>query len=33
MDVNGIGQERVDWFNLVQFRDKCRAVVNTVMNL
>jgi len=29
----GVGQERVDWISLVQFRDQFRAVVNTVMNL
>jgi hypothetical protein len=27
-----IGWEVADWINLARERDKCRAVVNTVMN-
>ena len=33
MDVKEIGSEGVDWIHQAQDRDKCRAVVNTVMNL
>jgi hypothetical protein len=28
-----IGWEDVDWMHLVQDRDQCRTLVNTVMNL
>jgi hypothetical protein len=33
MDLEEIGCEGVDWFNLVQDRDRWRALVNAVMNL
>jgi hypothetical protein len=29
----GIDWNSMDWFDLVQDRDQCRALVNTVMNL
>jgi len=32
MDYKLIGSEGVDWIDLVQDRDKLRAVVNTLMN-
>jgi hypothetical protein len=33
MDLREIGWDGVDWSELVQDRDKWRALVNTVMNL
>jgi hypothetical protein len=33
MDLSEIGFGDVDWINLAQDRDRCRALVNTVMNL
>jgi hypothetical protein len=33
MDVREIGWESVDWIQLVQDRDRWRALVNTAMNL
>jgi hypothetical protein len=32
MDCGEIGCDGVDWINLAQDRDKCRALVNEVMN-
>jgi hypothetical protein len=33
MDLLEIGWGGVDWIGLAQDRDKCRAVVNMVMNI
>jgi hypothetical protein len=33
MDLIVIGWKGMDWVNLAQDRDQCRALVNTVMNL
>jgi hypothetical protein len=33
MDLRVIGCDGMDWIDLVQNRDKWRALVNTVMNL
>jgi hypothetical protein len=33
MDLREVGFGDVDWINLAQDRDRCRALVNTVMNL
>jgi hypothetical protein len=33
MDLREIGWGSVDWIQLAQDRDRCRALVNTVMNL
>jgi hypothetical protein len=33
MDLNEVGWEDVDWFNLAKERFQWRAVVNTVMNI
>jgi hypothetical protein len=33
MDLREIGWGSVDWILLAQDKDRCRAVVNTVMNL
>jgi hypothetical protein len=33
MDLTEIGWDGVDWIDLAQDRDQCRALVNTVMNL
>jgi hypothetical protein len=33
MDLREIGWGSVDWIQMAQDRDRCRAVVNTVMNL
>jgi hypothetical protein len=33
MDLRETGWESVDWIQLAQDRDRCRALVNTVMNL
>jgi hypothetical protein len=33
IDLRKIGWDGVDWIDLAQDRDQCRALVNTVMNL
>jgi hypothetical protein len=33
MDLREIGWGSVDWIQMAQDRDRCRALVNTVMNL
>jgi hypothetical protein len=33
MDLRNIGWDGMDWIDLTQDRDQCRALVNTVMNL
>ena len=33
MDIKRIRSEGVDWHHLAEDRDRCRAVVKTVMNL
>jgi hypothetical protein len=33
MDLTEIGWDGMDWIDLAQNRDQCRALVNTVMNL
>jgi hypothetical protein len=33
MELREIGWDGVDWIDLAQDRDKCRALVNTIMNL
>jgi hypothetical protein len=33
MDFREIGWAGMDWIDLAQDRDKCMALVNTVMNL
>jgi hypothetical protein len=33
MDLREIGWDDVDWIDLAQDRDQCRALVSTVMNL
>jgi hypothetical protein len=33
MDLREIGWDDVDWITIVQDRDQCRAIVNTVSNL
>jgi hypothetical protein len=33
MDLREIGFGDVDWIHWAQDRDRCRALVNTVMNL
>jgi hypothetical protein len=33
IDHKEVGLESLEWINLAQDRDLCRAVVNTVMNL
>jgi hypothetical protein len=33
MDLREVGWGGMDWINLVQDRDRLRALVNTVMNL
>jgi hypothetical protein len=32
MNLDRVGWEGVDWTNVAQSRDQCRAVVNEVMN-
>jgi hypothetical protein len=32
MDLGEIGWGAMDWFDLAQDRDKCRALVNSVIN-
>jgi len=33
MDLQEVGCRGMDWIELAQYRDRCRALVNTVMNL
>jgi hypothetical protein len=33
MDLREIRWDGVDWIDMAQDRDQCRALVNTVMNL
>jgi hypothetical protein len=33
MDLRETGWDGMDWIELAQDRDKCRALVNVVMNL
>jgi hypothetical protein len=33
IDLREIGCDCMDWIDLAQDRDQCRALVNTVMNL
>jgi hypothetical protein len=33
MDLQEVGCEGVDWIDVAQDRDRCRALVNAVMNL
>jgi hypothetical protein len=33
MDLREIGWDGMEWIDLAQDRDRCRALVNTVMNL
>jgi hypothetical protein len=33
MDLREIGWDGMDWIDLAQDRDQCRALVHTVMNL
>jgi hypothetical protein len=33
MNLRGIGWNGMEWIDLVQERDQCRVLVNTVMNL
>jgi hypothetical protein len=33
MDLREIGWDDMDWIDLVQDRNQCRALVNTVMKL
>ena len=32
MDLQEMGRRGIDWFNLAQDMDRCRALVNAVMN-
>jgi hypothetical protein len=33
MDLHEVGLGGVDWFDLAEGRDRCRALVNAVINL
>jgi hypothetical protein len=33
MDLQEMGWEGVDWIDMTQDKDRCRALVNAVMNL
>jgi hypothetical protein len=33
IDIGKIGKSGVDWIGLAEDKDKCRGLVNTVMNL
>jgi hypothetical protein len=33
MDLREIGRDDIDWIDLAQDRDQCRALLNAVMNL
>jgi hypothetical protein len=33
MDLREIGSDDVDWIDMAQDRDQCRALVNTVFNV
>jgi hypothetical protein len=33
MDLLEVGRDDVDWIDLAQYRDRWRALVNSVMNL
>jgi hypothetical protein len=33
MDLQEVGWEGMDWFDMAQYRDSWQAVVNAVMNL
>jgi hypothetical protein len=33
MDLRETGWDGMDWIDLAQDRDQCKAIVNTVMNL
>jgi hypothetical protein len=33
MDLREIGWYGMDWFDLAQDREQCRALVNTIINL
>jgi len=33
MDIQEMGCEGIDWIDLAEDRDRCRALVNAVMNL
>jgi hypothetical protein len=33
MDLREIGWDSMDWIDLAQDRDQCRALVNEIMNL
>jgi len=33
MDLQEVGCGAVDWIELAQYRERCRALVNAVMNL
>ena len=33
IDIQDVGSEGMDWIDLAQERDKCRALVNAVKNI
>jgi hypothetical protein len=33
IDHREVGWDGMDWIDLAQYRDQCRALVNTIMNL